>query len=135
MSEPYRILITGSRHATDAEHRNVIRESILDAIGHIPASELDRVVLVHGDATGVDLIAADVVARLAYPIKVEPHNAAQFGKWPACGPRRNSHMVSLGADVCLAFPQAGSSGTWDCARKAVDAGIPTVARSLSGGPS
>jgi len=126
----YRVLVTGSRHATGAEHGEVIRECILEAIGHIPVGEMDRVVLVHGDAPGVDLIAADVVSRLAYPIKVEPHNARKFGPWPSCGPIRNSHMVSLGADICLAFPQPGSTGTWDCARKAADAGIPTVLRSL-----
>jgi hypothetical protein len=39
-------------------------------------------------------------------------------------------MVSLGADICLAFPQPGSKGTWDCARKAADAGIPVVLQTL-----
>ena len=46
------------------------------------------------------------------------------------GPRRNSRMVARGADRCLAFPGVGSRGTWDCARKAVDAGIPTRLYSL-----
>jgi hypothetical protein len=41
-------------------------------------------------------------------------------------------MVSLGADLCLGFPGPGSKGTWDCLRKAVDAGIPTRVRSLGG---
>jgi hypothetical protein len=34
-------------------------------------------------------------------------------------------MASLGAKLCLAFPRKGGSrGTWDCIRKAADAGIP-----------
>jgi hypothetical protein len=132
VSEDFRVLVTGSRHATYDDHADVIRRAIMKAIGHLRASELDRVVLVHGDAPGVDQIAVDVVTRLAFPFRIEPHNARDFGHWPACGPRRNSHMVSLGAAVCLAFPQVGSRGTWDCARKAADAGIHTVLELLRG---
>jgi hypothetical protein len=35
-------------------------------------------------------------------------------------------MVSLGADVCLAFAQAYASGTGHCARAARKAGIPVL---------
>ncbi|MFB6934553.1 hypothetical protein [Streptomyces chartreusis] len=65
------------------------------------------------------------------------HPTEDFGPWPGAGPRRNAHMVSLGADACLAFigpctsprcrrpgphPSHGASG---CADLAEQAGIPT----------
>lgn len=128
--EPFRVLITGSRHATDAEHRELISEAIQKAVGHIRACDMDRVILVHGNQRGVDLIAADIVTRWAWPIQVEAHDARDFGSWPAAGPRRNEHMVRLGANVCLAFPAPDSRGTWDCARKAADAGIHTILQTL-----
>jgi hypothetical protein len=127
---PFRVLVTGSRHARGADHERRIRLAILEATGHLKVSEMGRVVLVHGDAPGVDAIAVAIVRSLPWPIQIESHPARAFGAWPECGPRRNSHMVSLGADICLAFPQPGSKGTWDCARKAADAGIPVVLQTL-----
>jgi hypothetical protein len=131
--ESFRLLVTGSRDAT-AEHRPFIREQIMLAIGHIRASDLQKgkVVLVHGNQRGVDLLAAEIVRGFVWPIGIEPWDARNFGKWPSAGPRRNAHMVSLGADVCLAFPLPGSRGTWNCAELAVNAGIPTILRSLRG---
>lgn len=127
---PFRVLITGSRHATLQQHGPAIRNELALAVGHIPSREMGRVVLVHGDAPGVDQIAFLAVQAWPWGVQVEPHPAKDFGPWPACGPRRNTHMVNLGADICLAFPQPGSRGTWDCAEKAVNAGIHTILRSL-----
>jgi len=46
---------------------------------------------------------------------------------PKSGPRRNSLMVSLGADQAVAFPLGKRwSGTRDCGTKAERAGIPTT---------
>lgn len=53
-----------------------------------------------------------------------PANWKAFKK--AAGPRRNQHMVSLGADLCLAYPKGGSSGTRGCAAMARAARIPTL---------
>ncbi|MGW3321100.1 SLOG family protein [Streptomyces virginiae] len=103
---PYRILVTGSRDWSDAF---LIRGALTDAwrsAGSPPA------VVVHGAcATGADQHAAEWAwARrtLSDPIHEEPHPAQghpaeDFGPWPAAGPRRNAHMVNLGADRCLAF--------------------------------
>jgi len=42
------------------------------------------------------------------------------------GMARNTDMVDLGADVCLAFIEDESSGASDCAEKAEKAGIVTI---------
>lgn len=115
--------------------------------------ELDRVfsdnkngllVVLEGGAGGVDSYAADWM-------KTHPfYNRWIFGerygaKWYECGPectpghrrrrkdgteycpmaghRRNQKMVDAGADICLAFRFAKSSGTTDCMMRAQKAGI------------
>ncbi len=78
------------------------------------------VTLVHGDARGADRMAADIATGWGW--SVEPHPASGFS-WPTV---RNTHMVGLGADVCVAFPTSASRGTYDCANKAFNAGITTV---------
>ncbi len=125
-TDPYRILVTGSRRLSLAQRRIVDTELFA-------AVNLDGTVIVHGDCpTGVDAYAAQWAFVRGYT--VERHPAKDFGRWPGSGPQRNSHMVSLGADLCLGFPGPGSKGTWDCLRKAVDAGIPTRAYSLDAIP-
>ncbi len=65
-----------------------------------------------------------------FPLGIERHPAGapfwEFGPWPAAGPKRNAHMVSLGADLCLAYPLGESKGTRGCAKLAIGAGIPTL---------
>ncbi|WP_086846993.1 SLOG family protein [Amycolatopsis kentuckyensis] len=122
---PKRILVTGSRHWTDkvaiadALDRAVEdfeRPGVLDK-----SKKLDGIyILIHGDCEGADRIAAEY--WLGRPVQAYPANWAEFGK--AAGPIRNQRMVNLGADICLAFPTAGSRGTWDCVRRAREAGIP-----------
>ena len=52
-----------------------------------------------------------------------------------CGPERNAHMVSLGADLCLAFPLPSSRGTRNCMRLAREAGIPVYVYEPTAGAS
>lgn len=113
-----RILITGGRDWADRD--TVWRE--LDSA----TAGCGLVVVVHGACHlgGAD-IHADQWASASPNATAEPHPASDFGDWPDCGPRRNRHMVRLGADMCLAFPTPQSRGTWDCVRKARRAGIPT----------
>jgi hypothetical protein len=101
------------------------------------SADLDHAVLdggvyvVHGDGPGSDGAPGcdqlvDALVRERYDgFKLDPHPAEKFGRWPGCGPLRNSHMVALGAHVCLAFPCRKSKGTVDCMTKAWKAGIPT----------
>lgn len=116
-----RILVTGSRDWTDVQAiEQALYEVTHDHEGfHCGLS----VVVVHGNCRGADAIAGGA-AHLCARANTEAHPAENHGSWPSCGPRRNAHMVSLGADICLAFPMPGSKGTWDLIRKAADEGIP-----------
>jgi len=135
--KPYRVLVTGSRDWHD-------RAAIDDTLTALAAANTFHnrpTVIVHGACpTGADSIADDWArwhARRNPLIEFERHPAETFGPWPACGPIRNKHMVSLGADACYAFigcctsprcrrpeahPSHGASG---CAELAEQAGIPT----------
>src|SRR5688572_13208175 len=138
----YRILITGSRDAS-------VPWNFLDDDWILLFREFhghgDEFVMVHGDCpTGVDAEVnrferdmsrawwssrnADTPTFPLFPMIVEryPADRQLFGPWPGCGPRRNQHMVNLGADLCLAYPYGVSRGTRGCVRMAVKAGIPTL---------
>jgi hypothetical protein len=117
-----RVLITGCRRTDDSE---TIEQALAPWL-----FESRAVVFVTGACpTGADAIAEDIIRELypreLYPDTLEMYPAEDFGSWPQCGPIRNSHMVSLGADVCLAFPSPRSRGTKDCYQKAIAAGIRT----------
>lgn len=116
-----RILFTGSRRMRSDE-------PIRRALRALPKERLEKpMVWVHGDGPGIPGCDA-LVDRLAkeWPnVTVEKHDPSNFGPWPVCGPRRNRHMVSLGADVCLAFPDGASKGTVQCMTEAWRKGIPT----------
>lgn len=137
----YRILVTGARasertRAVQPLWEACVAHHLAAAVYALPQQLRDagRLVVVHGacPAGGVDEYAAGWASRCPFTVP-EAHPAEIFGAWPACGPKRNSHMVSLGANLCLGFPAPGSKGTWDCLRKAVDAGIPTRVHVLPGG--
>lgn len=117
---PHRILVTGSRQCTE-EQAAVVREHLRGAL----LSRRPPAVVVHGQCPsgGVDLVAHRF-AEWFLGAEPEPHPADWKALGRAAGPRRNQAMVDLGASVCLAFPAKGSRGTWDCIRKAADAGIP-----------
>ena len=108
--------MTGSRKWGD---RQLMRR-VFDRV-QVTAGETT---LVHGDCGGADLMAAGIAHQKGWA--VEPHPAEGHGSWPSCGPKRNSHMVKLGADLCIGFPLVGSKGTWDCIDKAIAKGISTT---------
>lgn len=115
-----RILVTGSRNWRSVE---MVEDVLRDAVRTLDVHPRD-VVLVHGDAKGLDHIASKAASRMG--MRLEPH-PAQWGRdGRAAGNYRNSRMVALGADIALVFPTSSSSGTWDCYHKARKAGISTV---------
>jgi hypothetical protein len=140
-----RILMTGSRDWTDQQKS----EDALNAALVLVGASARESVLVHGNADGADRLLASTAARIgmaaeAHPAdwnthvaNCPPSHAGQRG-CKGAGHRRNAAMIAAGADVCLAFPTHGyhlapgedrnrtSRGTWDCAEKAKDAGLPTL---------
>jgi pimeloyl-ACP methyl ester carboxylesterase len=93
----------------------------------------DPVVLVHGGAGGADTMA-DAVARRRPEFQVEVHPA----DWKTHGNRagfiRNEHMVTLGADLIVAFIHNESRGATMCLRLAQDAGIPALTIRIDDAP-
>jgi SLOG family YspA-like protein len=122
--KPFRILVTGSRRTTYSD--NVFIRSKLEAAS-APARVAGRkVVIVEGRCPvgGVDLAAQRWAEGQDSDVVNEGH-VANWGSSGRAGPERNAAMVAAGADLCLAFPRIGQSwGTWDCIRKAAEAGIP-----------
>jgi YspA, cpYpsA-related SLOG family len=133
MTEPYRVLVTGSREWTDAGHLR----SELDALAR---EHPEGLTVVHGDAKqGADRMASDWARRernAGRRVAEEAHPANWQRHGGHSGLLRNAEMVALGADLCLAWivpcskpyckrPQPhGSHGASDCAERAVKAGIP-----------
>jgi SLOG family YspA-like protein len=116
-----RILITGSRDWTD---REAVRQALIKA-GQGARVHPQETVVVHGQCpTGADKIADELAREFGCQIERHPADWATHGK--AAGPIRNAIMVSLGADVCLAFPLGESRGTRSCMRMARNSGIPVV---------
>ena len=122
-SPPPRLLITGSRDWPESR-RQIIAEALRDARRNLG----NETVLVHGAATGADSIAAWIWAKWKLAVEAHPAEWEKHGK--SAGPIRNQHMVSLGANLCLAFPLPHSRGTWDCVRRAQKANIPVLVFSV-----
>jgi len=117
MSEPKRLLVTGSRDWSD--HR-----TIYDALylAYVDLSS-DQVVLVSGACpTGADRMAEEAWEGQGLPIERHPADWAAHGK--SAGFRRNAEMVNLGADLCVAFHKGNSRGTQHTIDLAHAAGIP-----------
>jgi hypothetical protein len=123
--KPFRVLVTGWRDWP--EDRSSVIERALDGVAWFVSGTTPNrpIVVVQGECPygGVDLHAKRWAERTP-GTSVESHPAEVIGD-RIQGPARNSVMVNLGADLCLAFPGPNSRGTWDCVRKAVDADIPT----------
>lgn len=118
MTKP-RILVTGSRDWTD---REAIEEALFQA--WIDLGSNRETILVQGEC---HLGGADIIAKEIWEYQgmtVEGHPAEMGPDGHVLGPKRNAYMVSLGADMCLAFPLPSSRGTYNCIRLAREAGIP-----------
>jgi hypothetical protein len=128
-----RVIITGNRHWYDPD----LAEALINRLRRRYGPNL---IIVHGAADGIDLSFAEACAKLG--VKHEPH-PARFDDLEApgavirhkngrpynakAGAARNAKMIAAGAGMCIAFHEylAGSRGTNDCVRRAIEAGIPT----------
>lgn len=127
------ILITGSRHERNPER---IACGLSDALktfhGRLRLDGCNPIIirLIHGDAPGVDRLADKIAHQKGWEIHPRPAAWDTLGR--KAGPVRNAEMVAevltWVADgwtpVCIAFPTKDSIGTWDCIRRASEAGIP-----------
>lgn len=116
-----RVIVTGSRDWPD----EFLVWSTLDYVWATCGD--DRLVVVHGGATGADSHASSWVRFQSDAVTEEPHPVTdadwkRIGK--GAGPQRNQAMVDRGADLVLAFPMGKSFGTRGCMRMAKAAGIP-----------
>jgi hypothetical protein len=132
----YRVLVTGSRTWDDRAAVNGALDALL--------AEHGTLIVVHGACReGADKMAHDWALEKHYAtsygaVTIEPHPAdwrpdGVFDR--AAGPKRNAEMVSLGADLCLAFVmpcadqrcriavEHGSHGASHCVTLAEKAGI------------
>ena len=119
MLEPLRVLVTGTRAANWPTEQIVTRA--LDDAREVAGAVGRTILVVHGGARGVDTIAGFWAVAAGIPCERHPADWQRIGR--SAGVVRNAEMVKLGASVCLAFPRPGSVGTWDCIRRAADAGI------------
>jgi hypothetical protein len=125
-----RVIVTGSR---DWEDPTVINVDLSRLSWHAHRTSR-RLVVIHGAHwSGVDLHArywvhepAQQALRVAGYLREEPYPANWGAFRRSAGPRRNQHMVSLGADLCLAYPLGESKGTRGCAAMASKTHIPTL---------
>jgi len=116
------VLITGGRKYADYK---VVQASLDPLLVH---SDL---ILVQGGASGADRMAKDWATR------AHVHCATVPALWDASGPgaggKRNSAMLLLKPDFCIAFP--GKRGTADMVAKCRAAGIPVYFGGQSGTPN
>lgn len=110
-------LVTGSRRWWDGERL---------------FGELERVgpdCVVHGGAEGADGLAGQWARQSRVSCVVMPASWERLGR--AAGTIRNGHMIEMlqAMRACgwvvrvLAFPASDSKGTWDCVKRAEQAGF------------
>lgn len=115
---PYRILVTGSRDWDDTDR---VWEELGNAVAPIDITR--EITVVHGHCPrGADAQADEWARKYGTTIERHPANWQINGK--RAGFIRNTLMVNLGADLCLAFIRNGSRGASHTAALAEAAGIP-----------
>jgi hypothetical protein len=118
-----RVIVTGSHSLYPRDHAlKIVAELMVRAF----PGDLR---IVHGCCPSNGLRNVDFAfdeAAMELGVEVEQFHPEQYGPWPGCGPKRNSHMVRCGADLGIAYHNEleNSRGSLDCAWKMVAAGIP-----------
>jgi hypothetical protein len=113
-----RIVVTGERAWVCDELAMVVLERLIARYGR-------EIVIIHGGAAGVDESFSKACKSLGIALDVRLASWPQTGN-PTIG-TRNRELIKDGADLCIALHRSigTSQRTRDCARQAIQAGIPT----------
>jgi hypothetical protein len=109
-----RVIVCGSRRWQD-------RDAIISRLADLTYGN-PEVTIVHGNAGGADKIAHQEAQKLGF--FVEPHPADWQTHGKSAGYLRNEEMVTLGADLCIAFWDGKSKGTRHTMELACERDIP-----------
>jgi hypothetical protein len=129
-----RVIITGDRNWYAPELAAEVVRRLLVRYG-------PDLVIAHGGAPGIDWSFTQACGDLGAKVEVHParwdhldvpgavirQNKDGLRYNANAGPIRNAEMVAAGAGMCVVFRRflARSQGTKDCARRAIEVGIPT----------
>lgn len=108
-----RVLVTGS---SKWDERNV--GVIQDRLATLPA----ETTIIHGCGMGVDTFAGRAAKTLGFEIEEYPPDFEQYGKEATS--KRNIQMTEAEPDVCIAFWDGKSYGTFHTMYNALIRGIP-----------
>lgn len=130
LGRPYRILVTGWRDWPEHD-AGIIYQALAEVVTDLRNRDrmlpyLRPIIVVEGACPygGVDLWAYRwALAQAPQGIRSERCPARRDTSGKLLGPERNRKMVSLGADVALAFPGPGSRGTIGCIGEIINADI------------
>lgn len=113
-----RVLVTGCRRWYIPDVAEVVVARMIARYG-------PGIVIVHGDAEGIDRSFREACEELG--ITHEPHPARWDLHGKAAGPLRNAEMLATGVEMVVAFHRDldHSRGTGDCVRQALALGVPT----------
>jgi len=138
-----KLLVSGSRTGIDY---NTVARKLAIAISDLAKQGYTEIIVIHGDAEGVDTHAKEfvnktedtfkahgiIVKQRPFPVKNKDwyiHTAAckhqkySNGYCPEAALRRNKEMVDEGPSKMLAFIHNKSKGTTQCAQYAESKGI------------
>lgn len=118
------VVVTGSREWKDEETVRASLRRLLNKPGLQETYPPHRLLIIHGDARGLDRLAGQRAEALGMNVLSLPAPWGQWGK--AAGVLRNQAMIDLKPDLVLGFPIGKSTGTRDCLRRAQQANIPTI---------
>ncbi len=113
--ESYVVVVTGSRYVTT-------RPEITDALDQLFEIHEHNLLLVSGEATGVDATVCNWARK--HKVLHEKWNANWRKFARAAGPLRNRAMLDAGCDEVLAFPLGESRGTYNCITEAKRKNLP-----------
>lgn len=107
-------IVCGGRDYKDGARVSRILEAAVERLG------VDAIV--QGGAAGADRLAKEWAIHRK--IQCETFYADWDTHKKAAGPIRNSKMLTVGAEICFAFP--GGAGTADMVRQATKAGLRVI---------